>query len=59
MTAVIVVFAHLGHWYVGGPIYASPVIAVWLWLKWTERRHRRREAAAGEQRPEGAAPDDA
>lgn len=34
--------AHLGHWYVGGPIYAAPVIAVFLWLRWVTWRDRRR-----------------
>jgi hypothetical protein len=36
-------FAHLGHWYVGLPVYLSPVIAVFALLKWSEWRQRRRE----------------
>jgi hypothetical protein len=50
MTADLVVFAHLGHWYVGGPVYLSPVVAVFLFMKWSDWRHRRdeaREAAEG------------
>jgi hypothetical protein len=59
MTAL---FAHLGHWYVGLPVYLSPVLAVVALLKLSEWRHRRRERREGEsesasdRRPSGRAP---
>jgi hypothetical protein len=46
MNGALVVGAHLGHWYVGGPIYLSPVIGVWAFIKWSEWRQRRRDRAA-------------
>ena len=36
-------FAHLGHWYVGLPVYLSPVLAVVALLKWSEWREKRRK----------------
>ena len=41
-------FAHLGHWYVGLPVYLSPVLAVVGLLKWSEWREKRRKRAAEE-----------
>jgi len=35
-------FAHLGHWYVGLPVYLSPVLVVVALLKWSEWRQKRR-----------------
>jgi hypothetical protein len=49
-------FAHLGHWYVGLPVYLSPVLVVVALLKWSEWREKRRKRQA--QEPPGAdAPD--
>ena len=45
---MMVPFAHLGHWYVGMPVYLSPVVIVFLLLKWSEWRDRRRKREAGE-----------
>jgi hypothetical protein len=35
--------AHLGHWYVGGPIYLGPVILIFLWLRWLSWKEKRRK----------------
>lgn len=35
-------FAHLGHWYVGLPVYLSPVLFVVALLKWSEWRAKRK-----------------
>jgi hypothetical protein len=45
------VFAHLGHWYVGLPVYLSPVVAVFLLLKVSEWRDKRRKREQGEDAP--------
>ncbi len=42
-AGIVVVFAHLGHWYVGLPVYSSPVVAIYLWIKISEWRRRRRK----------------
>ncbi len=42
-AGIVVVFAHLGHWYVGLPVYSSPVVAIYLWIKISEWRRRRRQ----------------
>jgi hypothetical protein len=51
------VFAHLGHWYVGLPVYAGPVVLLIAWFKigdWRDkRRQRRRPPDRGGKRPEG------
>jgi hypothetical protein len=44
-------FAHLGHWYVGLPVYLSPVVAVFLLLKASEWRDKKRKREAGETPP--------
>ena len=39
------IFAHLGHWYVGMPVYGGPVVLLIVWFKiseWREKRQRRR-----------------
>jgi hypothetical protein len=41
-VSTIVVFAHLGHWYVGGPIYLGPFLLLGAWIKFAEWRDRRR-----------------
>jgi hypothetical protein len=40
---MLVPFAHLGHWYVGLPVYLSPVLLVVALLKWSEWREKRRK----------------
>ena len=36
------ILAHLGHWYIGGPVYLSPVILVVVAIKISEWREKRR-----------------
>jgi hypothetical protein len=36
------VLAHLGHWYVGGPVFLSPVIVIVILIKISEWREKRR-----------------
>jgi hypothetical protein len=43
-SAIVTVFAHLGHWYVGLPVYMSPVVLLIVGGKWAEWRDRRRTA---------------
>ena len=45
MASTLLPLAHLGHWYVGGPVFLSPVLAVWLFLKVGDWRDRRRGAS--------------
>jgi hypothetical protein len=40
-----VVLAHLGHWYVGLPVYMGPVVVILAWLRYASWRDRRREEA--------------
>jgi hypothetical protein len=38
------VAAHLGHWYIGLPVYVGPIVLIVLAIKvseWRERRRRR------------------
>lgn len=51
------IFAHLGHWYVGLPVYCGPLVLLVLWIKLGALRDKRRRAqeAAG-RRPAGASP---
>ena len=44
------VMAHLGHWYVGGPVFLSPVLLVVVFIKVSEWREARRDHEA-RQRP--------
>jgi len=47
------VFAHLGHWYVGVPVYFGPVLLLILWFKvgeWRDRRRRPDQPARGSRR---------
>lgn len=44
-VAITLVLGHLGHWYVGGPVFFGPVLAIVLCLKvsnWREQRRRKR-----------------
>jgi hypothetical protein len=43
-TAWQPILAHLGHWYIGGPIFLSPVILIVVAIKISEWRERRRRA---------------
>jgi hypothetical protein len=39
----MLVLAHLGHWYVGVPVYFGPVLLLIVWFKvgeWRDRRNR-------------------
>ena len=38
----MLVFAHLGHWYVGVPVYFGPVALLIAWFKVGEWRDKRR-----------------
>ena len=49
----VVMLAHLGHWYVGLPVYLGPVVALAAWLgigDWRERRRKRSGRADGPPR---------
>jgi hypothetical protein len=48
---VTTVFAHLGHLYVGLPIYMGPVILLLAWMKIGGWRDRRREKRPPPKRP--------
>lgn len=50
--------AHLGHWYVGGPVFLSPVIAIWVLMKVLAWRDRRRGVTRHESRVEVALADE-
>lgn len=39
--------AHLGHWYVGVPVYLGPVVLIFLWLRWVSWKERRRQREDG------------
>ena len=41
------VLAHLGHWYVGGPVFLGPVLLIVVFIKVSEWRERRRDRGAG------------
>jgi anti-anti-sigma regulatory factor len=43
----LTVFAHLGHWYVGGPVFLGPVVLLIIAIKLNEWRERRRAASQG------------
>lgn len=43
--SMIVVFAHLGHWYVGLPVYLGPVVVITVLVKATDWRERHRRGA--------------
>jgi hypothetical protein len=43
-AAVVWIAAHLGHWYVGLPVYLGPIVLIVLAIKvseWREKRRRR------------------
>jgi anti-anti-sigma regulatory factor len=39
--------AHLGHWYVGGPVFLGPVVLLFIAIKLNGWRERRRASAQG------------
>jgi anti-anti-sigma regulatory factor len=43
----LTVFAHLGHWYVAGPVFLGPVVLLIIAIKANEWRERRRASAEG------------
>lgn len=45
LLAHTVVTAHLGHWYVGLPVYMGPVVLILAWLRYATWRDRRRAEA--------------
>lgn len=50
------VLAHLGHWYVGLPVYGGPVVLLIAWVKlgeWREKRQRRRQRPDGRSKGSG------
>lgn len=49
MTSTLIPFAHLGHWYVGLPVYLGPVVLIGAWLKWASWREQRAKRSRGEQ----------
>jgi hypothetical protein len=45
VAAMVWIAAHLGHWYVGLPVYLGPIVLIVLAIKaseWRERRRRRK-----------------
>jgi hypothetical protein len=45
LLAPTVLTAHLGHWYVGLPVYMGPVVLILAWLRYASWRDRRRAEA--------------
>jgi hypothetical protein len=50
--STVVVFAHLGHWYVGLPVYLGPVLALVASVKVAEWRDRHRAGGRGPRKRE-------
>jgi hypothetical protein len=49
VAAFVWIAAHLGHWYVGLPVYMGPIVLIVVAIKvseWREKR-KRRESADG------------
>jgi uncharacterized membrane protein (GlpM family) len=44
------VIAHFGHWYISGPIYLVPVLALIAYMRITNWRERRRKRTGAHRR---------
>lgn len=41
-SALVLPLAHFGHWYISFPVYFGPVVVLAGYVKWSNRRDRRR-----------------